>query len=114
MSIWRPGETALTRTARVATLYQPAGLMERAVMSLIDPKITHLPLDAEVWMGTQRLNTNRRVEEVEQAWLVRPRKKDDQPLRPFDLKAWKTMNRRRIEPDENGVGKGWIKPGSRR
>lgn len=51
MSIWRPGETSLMRTARVATLYQPAGLMERAVMSLIDPKITHLPLDAEVWLA---------------------------------------------------------------
>ncbi len=114
MAIWRPGEMSLTRTARVATLYQPAGLTERPAMNLIDPKITHLPLDAEVWLGTQLQTTDRGVEELEQAWLVRPRRKHDQPLPPFDLKAWKAMNRKPRETDENSVGKGWIKPGSRR
>ena len=113
MAIWRPGRTSLTRTARVATLYQPAGLMERSVMILIDPKITHLPLDGEVWLGTQLQTAASGIEEIEQAWLVRPRRKDGQPLPPFDVKAWKAMNRVPANPDENPVGKGWIKPGSR-
>lgn len=113
MAIWRPGETSLTRTARVATLYQPAGLMQRPSMNLIDPKITHLPLDGEVWLGTQLKNTDQGVVEVEQAWLVRPTKKDSPPLPPFDVERWKAINRTRGNRDENAVGKGWIKPGSR-
>lgn len=113
MSTWRPGKTSLARTARVATLYQPAGLMQRPVMILIDPKITHLPLDGEVWLGTQLRTSDRGVEEVEQAWLVRPRGKDSQPLPPFDLRAWRAMNRTPVEPEEDAVGKGWLKPSSR-
>lgn len=112
MAIWRPGRTSLTRTARVATLYQPAGLMQRPVMILIDPKITHLPLDGEVWLGTQLRTTNRAIVEIEQAWLVRPRGKDAQQLPPFDLKAWKAANQVPANPEESQVGQGWIKPGN--
>ncbi|MDO9436711.1 hypothetical protein [Hydrogenophaga sp.] len=114
MAIWRPGRTSLTRTARVAALYQPAGLMERIALILIDPKITHLPLDGEVWAGTQLHTTDKGIEEIEQVWLVRPRKKDAQPLPRFDVQRWMAMNRKYREPDESPVGKGWIKPGSRR
>lgn len=92
MATWRPGRTSLTRTARVATLYQPAGLMQRPVMILIDPRITHLPISGEVWLGTQLHTTDKGVCEVEQAWLVRPRSKDAQPLPPFDLQGWRAMN----------------------
>lgn len=113
MATWRPGRTSLTRTARVATLYQPSGLMQRPVMILIDPKITHLPLDGEVWLGTQLHTTDKGVSEVEQAWLVRPRSKDSQPLPPFDLRSWRAMNRASSGPVETPVGKGWIKPGIR-
>ena len=113
MATWRPGRTSLTRTARVATLYQPAGLMQRPVMILIDPKITHLPLDGEVWLGTQLHTTDKGVSEVEQAWLVRPRSKDSQPLPPFDLRSWRAINQASSSPDKTPVGKGWIKPGHR-
>ncbi|WP_305726090.1 hypothetical protein [Hydrogenophaga sp.] len=113
MATWRPGRTSLARTARVATLYQPAGLMQRPAMILIDPKITHLPLDGEVWLGTELHTTDQGIAEIEQAWLVRPRSKEGQPLPPFDLQAWKAMNRKPIETDEDLVGKGWIKPDSR-
>lgn len=113
MATWRPGRTSLTRTARVATLYQPAGLMQRSVMILIEPKITHLPLDGEVWLGTELHSTEQGVTEIEQAWFVRPRSKDGQPLPPFDLQGWRALNRKATEPEEQPVGKGWIKPDSR-
>lgn len=112
MATWRPGRTSLTRTARVATLYQPAGLMQRPAMILIDPKVTHLPIDGEVWLGSELHTTEQGITENEQAWLVRPRSKDGQPLPPFDLQGWRAMNRKAREPDEHPVGKGWVKPGS--
>lgn len=112
MATWRPGRTSLTRTARVATLYQPAGLMQRPAMILIEPKVTHLPLDGEVWLGTELYTTDQGIAEIEQAWLVRPRSKDGQPLPPFDLQGWRAMNRKPSQPDERPVGKGWIKPSS--
>jgi hypothetical protein len=111
MSVWRPGRTTLTRTARVATLYQPAGLMQRPAMILIDPKITHLPLDGEVWLGTQLHPTAQGISEIEQAWLVRPRGKSCQPLPPFDLQGWREISRPPSDLNESAVGKGWIKPG---
>lgn len=111
MATWRPGRTSLLRTARVATLYQPAGLMQRPALILIDPKITHLPLDGEVWLGTELLATEQGISEVEQAWLVRPRRKDAQPLPAFDLKGWREMNRTPSDPNESAVGRGWAKPG---
>lgn len=114
MATWRPGRTSLNRTTRVATLYQPAGLMPRPVMILIEPKVTHLPLDGEVWLGTQLQTTDDGVREIEQAWLVRPRGKDAQPLPPFDLKRWKEISRASGDQRDTPVGKGWAKPGQPR
>lgn len=87
--------------------------MQRPAMILIDPKVTHLPLDGEVWLGSELHTTERGIEEIEQAWLVRPRSKDGQPLPPFDLQGWRAMTRKPSEPDAHSVGKGWIKPVSR-
>jgi hypothetical protein len=114
MTVWRPGRTSLNRTARVATLYQPAGVMQRPVMILIEPKITHLPLDGEVWLGSELSSTNDGIREIEQAWLVRPRSKDGQPLPPFDLKRWKEISIASADLRDEPVGKGWTKPGQPR
>lgn len=114
MCTWRPGETSLNRTARVASLYQPSGLRERQVMLLIEPKVIHLPLDGEVWQGTQLANTKEGVREFAQAWLVRPRAKDGQPLPPFDVQRWMAIRRASGDMPAPPVGKGWEKPGNRR
>jgi hypothetical protein len=113
MATWRPGRTSLTRTARVATLYQPAGLMQRPVMILIEPKVTHLPIDGEVWLGTELKTTDAGVREIEQAWLVRPRGKDCQPLPPFDLKRWREISIASADQRDTPIGKGWTKPRQR-
>ncbi len=110
MATWSPGRTSLLRTARVATLYQPAGLMQRPVMILIEPRVTHLPIDGEVWQGTQLQTTDKGIEEIEQAWLVRPRGNDSQPLPPFDVKLWNEIRSKSGDRPEPPVGKGWLKP----
>ncbi len=110
MTTWRPGETSLLRTARVATLYTNVGMMRRPALVLIEPKIAYLPMDGEVWEGTQLESTEEGTNEVEQAWLVRPTKKDSPPLPPFDVKLWMEMRRASGDRPQPPVGKGWIKP----
>ncbi|WP_439519092.1 hypothetical protein [Hydrogenophaga sp.] len=83
-------------------------------MILIEPKITHLPLDGEVWLGTEIKSTDAGINEVEQAWLVRHRSKDGQPLPTFDLKRWKEINAASADQRDVPVGKGWSKPGQKR
>jgi hypothetical protein len=109
MSTWKPGRTPLMRTARVATHHQPADVLDRRVIILIEPRITHLPVDGEVWLGTELHTTERGIEEVEQAWLVRPTTKNSDPLPPFDVKRW-METRRTYDPPEPPVGIGWLKP----
>jgi hypothetical protein len=87
--------------------------MQRPVMILIEPKITHLPIDGEVWQGTQLQTTDKGIEEVEQAWLVRPRGENSQPLPPFDVKRWNEMRQAYGDRPEPPVGKGWLKPEGR-
>lgn len=79
-------------------------------MNLIEPKITHLPIDGEVWQGTQLHTTDGAIREIEQAWLVRPRGRDSQPLPPFDVKRWNAMRGGSGDRPEPAVGKGWLKP----
>ncbi len=113
MSTWRPGRNALLRTARVATLYTNAWSMQRTAMILIEPRLAYVPLDGEVWEGTQLQNSEQGVIEMEQAWLVRPTKKDAHPLPPFDVKRWMEYRRSSGDVPQPSVGTGWIKPGRR-
>ena len=110
MATWRPGQTSLSRTARVATLYCNSGLLHRPVMILIEPRISHLPIDGEVWEGTQLESTDQGPREVAQAWLVRPRGERAQPLPRFDVERWMKMRRASGDVPQPPVGKGWIKP----
>lgn len=114
MSTWRPGETSLPRTARVATLYCNVGLMRRPALVLIEPRISHLPIDGEVWEGTQLESTAEGPREVPQAWLVRPRDERSQPLPRFDVERWMKMRRASGDVPQPPVGKGWLKPERRR
>lgn len=113
MATWRPGQTTLSRTARVATLFAQAGMLQRSVMVLIEPRITHLPIDGQVWTGSELQSTDQGIREIEQAWLVRPRARDSQPLPPFDVARWNAMRRAARDVPGPDVGKGWLKPGRR-
>lgn len=83
------------------------------IMMLIEPKLMYTPLDGEVWVGTEVRQTGEGPQEIPQSWLVRPRGKDAQPLRPFDVKRWIEMRRASGDVPDEGVGKGWLKPESR-
>jgi hypothetical protein len=104
MATWRPGKTALLRTARVATLRDGS-----TIRVLIEPKVTFTPFDGQVWEGTELSEGSK---EIPQAWLVRPRAKDAQPLRPFDVKRWMEYRRAYGDFPDKPVGNGWLKPRS--
>lgn len=110
MRTWRPGQTSMIRTAKVATLYTNSGSMQRPALILIEPKIAHLPIDGEVWEGAQLHNSDQGTVEIPQAWLVRPRGKDSQPLQRFDVKRWMAYRRSSGDLPKIPVGKGWLKP----
>ena len=103
----------MLRTARVATLYTNSGSLHRPAMILIEPKVTYLPIDGEVWEGTELKGSSIGAKEVEQAWLVRPRGKDSQPLPRFDVERWMKMRRASGDVPKPEVGKGWLKPQGR-
>lgn len=105
MATWRPGKTAMLRTARVAILRDGS-----TVLVLIEPKVTYTPFDGQVWEGTELASTPEGTKEVPQAWLVRPRAKDAQPLRPFDLKRWLEYRKASGDVPQPAVGNGWLKP----
>lgn len=113
MRTWRPGQTSMIRTAKVATLYTNSGSLQRPAMILIEPKIAHLPFDGEVWEGTQLHSSDQGAGEIPQAWLVRPRGKDSQPLPRFDVKRWIQYRRASGDLPDLPVGKGWLKPEGR-
>lgn len=77
---------------------------------LIEPFIDHLPIDGEVWKGKELHNTAEGTKEIPQAWLVRPRGKDSQPLPRFDVKRWMAYRRSSGDLPDIPVGKGWLKP----
>jgi hypothetical protein len=110
MATWKPGETSLARTARVATLYTNVGMMRRPALVLIEPRVTYLPMDGQVWEGTQLATTDEGMKEIPQAWLVRPTTKDSPPLPPFDVERWMKTRRAARDMPQPPVGKGWIKP----
>ncbi len=98
------------RTARVATLYTNVGMMRRPALVLIEPRVAYLPMDGEVWEGTELQTTDEGLKEVAQSWLVRPTKKDSPPLPPFDVESWMKTRRAARDMPQPPVGKGWIKP----
>lgn len=100
----------MPRTAKVATLYTSSGSLKRPALILVEPKIAHLPFDGEVWEGTQLHSSDQGTVEIPQAWLVRPRGKDSQPLPRFDVKRWMAYRRASGDLPDTPVGKGWLKP----
>ncbi|MGQ3001310.1 MAG: hypothetical protein ACT6UH_00750 [Hydrogenophaga sp.] len=74
---------------------------------LIEPKVTFTPFDGQVWEGTELIEGSK---EIPQAWLVRPRAKGAQPLRPFDMRRWMEYRRASGDLPQPPVGTGWLRP----
>lgn len=100
MEDWGGHKSGLRRLAKVVTLRQRYSVsMSRIVLVLIEPRLTHLPLDAQVWAGTILTTENGEVVEIPQRWLVRNTTAGAHPLPPFDWQRWMREQRDRNDGD---------------